>query len=551
MDDVDWDDVLPTRASEASEAPGRGAVGGELVAADRALCARRRRVKTSTWKVKLPCPQARTAEQKWLAASRMRDAKSKKQRRTLKTAAKEVLKEALDKLRSLGLLRDGSKTKIRAGDVLSIQVASGPPACLPFEAMQQIAFRSLRRRNDTARTFGVDPATVTTVQVLAAEVKHRIDVTFMEQMGKLFKEAPPRVFVSGMAADATSERLALPVVGLETLREATSSPWHVMVSINRFSWLRADGSDGSPAWEKIDFTRPNVALTSSESGETIWASLYHVDAISAFADVELIGLANATWPFLHFDIDGQAGGVRMTALRRQEVKDACGKYPLVSSRHCGNHVGSLTDCAVLDAHDDGERCFNLVQTGAIFFQMGGNFLRLIQCVRFELDDNMVAPIIGLPPIEATCMSAELSDYFLKNYKGFVATAAGIDDGWSSGSEEDPPEQQRQDRANSRKRNRRNFLYKKAWTDFLAIFNGWIWKTGCAIGPTYIDSLDEVPGLKDRATRALVQLLFRGMPSRPSKKKWTKFGPALDWFIGAVLSSGVPSSLVPTPLQWGT
>ena len=66
----------------------------------------------------------------------------------------------------------------------------------------------------------------------------------------------------------------------------------------------------------VDFTRPPIALASSETAETVWNSLYHCPQIQHFTAFELKGIEHSRWPFLHWDLDGHAGTMRMAALRR-------------------------------------------------------------------------------------------------------------------------------------------------------------------------------------------------------------------------------------------
>ena len=64
-----------------------------------------------------------------------------------------------------------------------------------------------------------------------------------------------------------------------------------VASLHCFSWVVAG------EWRRIEHVRPNVPWVSSETGETIWCALYHVEAIEHYGQLELAGLKHAEWPF--------------------------------------------------------------------------------------------------------------------------------------------------------------------------------------------------------------------------------------------------------------
>ena len=449
--EVDWDDVGPRRPRSRSRsrdaaADGHGAadVREDAVAVVAVPSSQRPNSSTaraSRWSAKIPCPQKRTADQQRLAASRMRDRKAARKLCDVKGKLRERLEECFAKLRECGLLRDRGKTRVRLSpsDVLSIRLLpSGKPSLLPFEAMQHIAYTPLNRKADVAKAFGLCPKTVNRVRILAAAALETADDKFMVNMIAEFERVRPLVFVSSIAADATQERLTLEMRGLEEMKHVGRSAWHVLVSLQRFSFVRG-GDDGPGGWVKIDFTRPSVAMVSSESGETIWQGLYHVKSVKHFSQFEMAGLRRAKWAFLHFDLDGHSGGLRSTALRRQEIINAVGpdnknSMPAVSVRHCGNHSQNLTDNQIWDAHPRASDIYTFMQTGTLFFKMGGSFLRLVQAVKLDVEANFQLPLIGEPPAEAVALSCELRDYCERNYRGFLARY--IDDGWSSGDDDD-------------------------------------------------------------------------------------------------------------------
>ena len=127
MTDVDWDDILAGGDDEGAAAlaepaddladdhadaralalPAHG--GGEL--AIPALAKAAPKARASRWSVWIPSPRLRTREQELLAAARLRDHKALKLHSDRRAREQRVVEEAMEKMRSLGMLRDGGRTK--------------------------------------------------------------------------------------------------------------------------------------------------------------------------------------------------------------------------------------------------------------------------------------------------------------------------------------------------------------------------------------------------------------------------------------------------------
>ena len=84
-----------------------------------------------------------------------------------------------------------------------------------------------------------------------------------------------------------------------------------------------------------------------------------------------------------------------------------------------------------------------------------------------------------------------------------------------------------------------FLYNKSWDELLRVYNGWIWHENADVGPHYISEQEEgtqlgsIAWLRTEGSRVLAFVPFRGLPCRPFKGKWTKLGPAVDWWMTAI------------------
>ena len=162
--------------------------------------------------------------------------------------------------------------------------------------------------------------------------------------------------------------------------------------------------------------------------------------------------------------------------------------------------------------------------------MGGNFLRLILATKELVERFMDPPVLGDAPAGAAQLSADVFNYALKNYKAssdFYSCEA-----WSSDEEGDVGSSH----GNRRAPKKRHEAYTAAWEEFLSVFNGYIWTSygpRARLGKHFCRTHDCCNGFdasrtRFRAVHAIRNLLWRLLPSTPTKGKWTKLGPACDF-----------------------
>ena len=343
-EDVDWDDILPQPAvglNHTGDGEDGDGIGRALMPHTRTppvsppVPQRQARSKRgdikSRWRTVLPAPRQRMRDQQLLAASRMRDSRHAKFRSKQTKGNKANVDRGLDLLRRAGLLRDEQRTLVRIGRNASVQFTTPlhKKIRVPYQTMLKVAYGTFSRRNQAAKAHDLDPRTVTRMKVLTASCHDKSDEGFLDQLRTNFARNPPLIWAAGMSADCTTQMVNLPMIGLEHLPHLTRSSWHVMVSQYRISWTNYELQ-----WFVCDFVRPNVPLVSSESGGTMWQSLYHVPQVRAFTECENAGVEHAALAFLHFDLDGAASNGRMVLERRTELIKTSGKLPMVSMRLC-------------------------------------------------------------------------------------------------------------------------------------------------------------------------------------------------------------------------
>ena len=411
--DGDADDCQVAAIPKDREAAGVLAIISTIDEA--AIVAANPTVRQSRSQLKLPCSQNQTKDQQWMAAARMRDRKHVIQVARMAVLSKEMVAEAFDRLREAGLLRDGGKSKIKLSNknVIAITLPGcKQPTALPCKAILEMTYSEVKSRADVARAFKIDPKTVTKFACLTAAASEKADEDYLLNFGDSFMTDEPLVYVVALAADATANTFCLPMVGMEEHKEATRSNWHVMVSSCRVSITRKGESI------RFEATRPNVAVVGTENGETIYASLYTVAAVKSQSDMDLKGLAAAKYPFMHFDLDGLPSNLRGVAIRRCEVREKTGKNVPTSVFHCGSHTTCLTENQTVVAMDN-EGIYTLLQALPLFFNMGGNFLRLVQSCGPLFDDLVPRPVAGsLSPLDEEVIG-ELRGYYENKYKRHI------------------------------------------------------------------------------------------------------------------------------------
>ena len=218
-----------------------------------------------------------------------------------------------------------------------------------METVQKIAYFQGDRCSDVARAHGVDTDTVAVYRKLVASTNLCADYAHMKRSSLLFDSSQyddPYLFVRELAADSSKHQLLLELEGLEEADHVTSSSWNVMVAFQRFVWTTL--GDGDPA-HRFDPARPNVPVMGSENARMLHSTLYEAPQAKPYSDFEEAGCKHAALAALRFDLDGHPSNPLSVAIRRQSIIDRCGKVPLISLRHCGNHCQNLNDNRTVEA----------------------------------------------------------------------------------------------------------------------------------------------------------------------------------------------------------
>lgn len=307
-----------------------------------------------------------------------------------------------------------------------------------MELVQQAAYGAVVKSCDAARALDVSPGALVLWRTLCAQCTLEATAFYMAKTSADYIMVAPLISSSSLAADATQERLTLPIVGFTDCPQVTTSSYHVFVSMQEFAWVLAGDDDEERQWHKHLPERPVVPIIGGESGEVLHSAAYLVDQVKAYTAHEASGVQRARMSSLHWDLDGHPANLRMAALRRDAVIRETGRTPCCSVRHCGNHCQNLIDNCVMDAaegEDDPMSTMDFMITGSAFFRMGGNFLRFVQAVALVINTLMLPTVVGAPPPNAAAVAEELRYYCVSNYKTFVQCPTETWDD-SSGSDDD-------------------------------------------------------------------------------------------------------------------
>lgn len=166
-------------------------------------------------------------------------------------------------------------------------------------------------------------------------------------------------------------------------------------------------------------------------------------------------------------------------------------------------------------------------------------MRLIQSTLGCVKRRMAKPTCDSPPpAEAAAIAYEIRDYSIRNYKAFDL-AVDRDALWSSDEEEEAVAARQKKQLKPRHQ-----ALIGAWDRFLGFWNGHVWcDAPPALGPHHCLTPQCRQGrsreaCERRAAQTTADLAWRCQPCVPTKGKWTKLGPVLDWHLLAQGLMGV-------------
>lgn len=480
--EVDWDSIAVPRARQRS--PRHVRLVDDAAMAPLALAERNPEANrglavakvSQVWRIALPAPQKRYRDQHVLAAARMRDGKANKYRLRQVELHISQINNALSDMRRAGkLLHNGTTVAkfSKRGKLIVDGLLRGRRRALSYSAAVAIAYSDLDRRNDVARSYKISPKTVSRLRCVVAHASWLSDSAFLDGCAASFAQNGLSIFVASLSCDATKEKLLVPMHSGLVLSTWRSS-WNVLVSSQRFAWSfkRSADNNAENKWFQIEFMRANTPII-SDNAECIYDGLYGVLAQQPWRRAEEAGFHNADLRIALWDLDGRLANGRMVSVRRSSLLPGT----MVDLRHCGNHAANLVEACV--APSVSVTVLGVLYTSAIFFRMGGNFLRLIHATFHTVRKNMLLglrnPVDFAPPPPGPAiakLAAEgIRDNAIHNYKSFSGTTA-VDEAWPS----DDGNQSSSNKSAHKSRPRHQ-AYISAWDRFVSFWGYNFWRDG--------------------------------------------------------------------------
>ena len=163
--DIDWEDILPSLASdtedgdkdiivpvaaEADAAHDRMLAAIGLVSASQPAPVQAR-ANPSRWSIALPAPGSQNKVEQCLAASRMRDAKASMHTAKTSTLCKKAVDVGLATLRAMGLLRDNGrvrvslKTSSKKNGSVELVIPDTKPVALSYPTVLSLTYSPFHR----------------------------------------------------------------------------------------------------------------------------------------------------------------------------------------------------------------------------------------------------------------------------------------------------------------------------------------------------------------------------------------------------------------------
>ena len=323
----------------------------------------------------------------------------------------------------------------------------------PCLELLDIGFSPVSGRNELARQRKKDPKSITRVRMVVARAFELCWQWFLNFLAVFMTTTKPAVFAVGICYDETKERLTLPLESLE--RGVAKNTLNVFVVSERYQWCFGSMATSAPGLQtfSMNLKRPPVPVVSTPA-ESFVEGLRDMPQVRAHAEYQMAGLVNATLGIYHVDRDGHFGGAKVAATEFHALTSHC----LVSDLECGNHANNLTENSAVDCLSVGFDYVNWMYESGSFLQMGSHSARLVFSVDKLVERFYPCPILGRPlDLDLAHRHAqELSALHVYNHKIFKEDFNAGDTLHDAGPG-----------------SLRFLAYRKAWQDFLGIFNYWV------------------------------------------------------------------------------
>ncbi len=300
--------------------------------------------------------QLRTRAQKELLACNARASRAAKRVKRVVEEHGELVTRAVEAIQEHALVRKGRavqtvhrpgrfcKGKVRVPQLHVVVRGEqlGRKARLAVPAILDICYDmpSMSLRN-IGHVFHIDPRYVPRLQCLTAGVVLERQADMCAALAEQSGRTAPLFYVSTLAFDETTEKLALPMVTLpnqSVMHNIARSAWHVLVSRQEITLAHQVGEGIVVRHKRI--CRPTVPLVSTGAG-ACYDGLFKVRPVARIAAADATLAAEAEVSVFHTDRDGAFSNDKLILHRNKQLDPKI----LASDMTCGNHRTQLIEVA--------------------------------------------------------------------------------------------------------------------------------------------------------------------------------------------------------------
>ena len=375
-----------------------------------------------------------------------------------------------------------------------------------------LAFNVEQRHKSLSRMFHLGPKAIALNRVCVAEVFMRQQLSWLQKVRFHCEDHPPEVCCTRRAWDETRQLVlsALLTSGTKPVRD------HVEVMVSSLRMVLVSASDSPQGGVCLDIVCPPCPLLTNSSANILAALEYHPLLVDTVKELEKIRRASRIQIHTN-EFDGASGNDKLHAIMTRHkdwVDEKCGYEVFL----CLNHSQHLVTCAVLSMIDLNQA--NYVLSASSFISGHGHWARLCHCV-----DRIVAEKFRVTydkPLEDNGheeYAMEICHLVMRNEKSDLECDEFHDD-----------------LEKGRHIQQRLFVLLQ---EFIAVFNTpwWqgdgFWSHRCRRdGTCCTGSSDQerLASARARASRAIRGVLLRKKPGKVATNKWTKLGPAFQFFV---------------------
>ena len=487
-----------------------------------------------------------------------------------------MVADGVQGLHDQGLLRKGKTISMRvnvkraAGQEIALVVhdrSQGLPKNQRLTASTMLDIAAcVASASEVARAFVIHQRSVRRIRALVAEVALSAQADTCKRLAAAMVHgamvepqgdpdgnagARPLFCISSLAFDETAEKLSLDMVKVSDPTVAANiarSTWHVLVS--RHSLSLGFQNNRRIVIAEVPLIRPTIPLVSTSAG-AVYDGLFSATMIHPHKLVEEAAFKHVPRVVWHTDRDGAFANDKCLEARRRCLPEKV----LASDMACGNHRNQLIEVAVTTFL--GTNHISALYRLALFFRMGGNFMRLALAARKIFQEQPLRIVWHEPG--PTPFNDELVDYFKANRQDRLQTNAllaaervGMDNPLEVSPRQDDVSDDDEVRSGSKTAapHKESSRWHASLQELQAIFNS-DWSLPVLTHHCYTaeccNNYDRNRSTT-RATQAIVNHVCRALPIVPTFGKWTKVGPCLDTVLSALLVHKLLPSLMQTAYQ---